>query len=162
MPKPRENVTVLLRAVIAGDRDAGNRLFSVLYRELHSLAHAAMREEHPGHILQTTALVHEAYIRLVQDKDERWENRTHFFSTSARAMRRILVEEARNRKAAKRGHGLNPVSLDELRDQARDAASAEDPFEELEALDKALDNLEAHAGHKRKCTVVKLHPFLWA
>jgi RNA polymerase sigma factor (TIGR02999 family) len=159
MSKPTEDVTLLLEAVFAGDQDAGRKLFSIVYRELHALAHTAMRREIPGNPLQTTALVHEAYIRLVQYKDERWENRAHFFSTAARAMRRILVDEARSRKAAKRGYGHCPVPLDELKEPGQ-KEEAQDPFEDLEALDRALDKLSAQESHKRKCTVVELRFFV--
>jgi RNA polymerase sigma factor (TIGR02999 family) len=97
-------------------------------------------------------------MRLVQNKDERWQNRRHFFSTAATAMRRILVDEARRRKTAKRGSGRTPVTLDELK--LVDPDSGADPLENLEALDKALDRLGSQVEHERKCTVVELRFFV--
>ena len=101
MPSPTQVFTTLFEAALEGDEAAQKRLFSVLYSELHRLAHAAMRKERPGHLLQTTALVHKAYMRLVEDEAQRWENRAHFYKVAAGAMRRILVGEAGRGRAAR-------------------------------------------------------------
>lgn len=160
MSASHEDVTLLLKAALDGDRSAGEKLFAAVYRELHALAHSTMRKERPDHTLQTTALVHEAYIRLVQDPDGGWENRAHFFSTAARAMRRILVDEARRRKALKRGRGHSPVPLDALQEAVEKSTKSKDLVENMEALDKALDLLGEQPSGKRKCTVVELRFFV--
>jgi len=103
MDDPSRDVTALLQDIAAGRRNAWNDLLSVVYDELHEMASDSLRRGRPGRTLQTTALIHEAYLRLVKDKEARWNNREHFFSVSARAMRQILVDEYRRRKAAKRG-----------------------------------------------------------
>jgi RNA polymerase sigma factor (TIGR02999 family) len=101
-----------LEARETGDSSVVDRVFELVYDELRRLASALMRGERNGHTLQPTALVHEAYCRLVDQKLVRWQNRIHFFSIASRAMRRILVEHARRRAAAKRGGGLKRVALD--------------------------------------------------
>lgn len=93
-------------------QEAANRLFQAVHGELRGLAGCLMRDERPGHTLQATALVHEAYIRLVDSKAVDWQSRAHFFGIAARAMRQILVDHARERAAAKRGGGLRQVTLD--------------------------------------------------
>src|ERR1700723_1191067 len=105
-------VSGLLRAWSDGDRAALDRLTPIVYKELHRLARRYMRGERPGHSLQTTALVNEAYLRLVDYKRMRWENRAHFFAVSAQLMRRILVDHAR-RHNLKRGAGFEHISLDD-------------------------------------------------
>ena len=107
-----EDVSTLLRAWSGGDQTALEKLTPVVYQELHSLARRYMKRERPGHSLQTTALVNEAYMRLVDYERMEWQNRAHFFAVSAQVMRRILVEHAR-RHNVKRGGGLQHVSLDE-------------------------------------------------
>jgi RNA polymerase sigma-70 factor (ECF subfamily) len=129
-----EGVSGLLRAWSEGDRGALARLTPIVYHELHRLARHYMNRERPGHSLQTTALVNEAYIRLVDYKAMRWQNRAHFFAVSAQLMRRILVEHAR-RHNQKRGGGVPHVSLEEAPDAGADRAS------NLVALDDALDLL---------------------
>src|SRR6202140_3362013 len=106
------DVSTLLRAWSEGDRNALERMTPIVYEELHRLAHRYMRRERPGHSLQTTALVNEAYTRLVDYKRMQWQDRAHFFAVSAQLMRRILVEHAR-RHNLKRGRGVQHVSLDE-------------------------------------------------
>ncbi len=160
MPRTPEDVTALLSGISAGKEDAWNRLLSVVYRELHAMAHSAMRQERPGHTLQTTALVHEAYMRLVQGHDASFENRAHFFSVAARAMRRILVDRARSRKAVKRGKGEQPLPLDKVEPGDGQAGAPQNLFEDLDALDRALDKLGEQPAHKRKCTVVELRFFV--
>ncbi len=158
MPSPTQVFTTLFEAALGGDEAAQKRLFSVLYSELHRLAHAAMRKERPGHLLQTTALVHEAYMRLVEDEGQRWENRAHFYKVAAGAMRRILVDEARRAKAVKRGGGAVAITL-ETRMGAKGTSTDAEGFLDIEALEQALQKLAADERHERKCTVVELHFF---
>jgi RNA polymerase sigma-70 factor (ECF subfamily) len=131
----RHEITALLEAWGGGDKSALDRLMPLVYEELRRLAHRYMSHERPGHTLQTTALVNEAYMRLVNWKDVRWENRAHFFAASAQMMRRILVDFARNRQYLKRGAGAIQVSLGEA------AAFTECPSADLVALDEALTQL---------------------
>src|SRR5678816_1459362 len=108
-----DNVTLLLRKWSDGDTGALAQLTPLVYNELHRLAHQYMTREKPGHMLQTTALVHEAYLRLIDQSQVRVENRAHFFAIAARLMRQILVDDARRRKSAKRGGGMAPIALDD-------------------------------------------------
>ena len=160
MAEQRPNVTALLADVSSGSEGAWNRLLKVVYRELHAMAHSAMRRERPGHTLQTTALVNEAYMRLVHGSDQGWENRSYFFSVAATAMRRILVDSARSRKAVKRGEGQRPLPLDEMDGAEPQSAAGGALFDDLEALDRALDRLGSQPVHKRKCTIVELRFFV--
>jgi len=160
MAEQRANVTALLADASSGNQGAWNRLLKVVYRELHAMAHRAMRKERPGHTLQTTALVNEAYMRLVGGSDQGWENRSYFFSVAATAMRRILVDRARSRKAVKRGKGRRLLSLDDVNGVEPEKAEAGALFDDLEALDRALDKLGSRPVHKRKCTIVELRFFV--
>jgi RNA polymerase sigma factor (TIGR02999 family) len=119
--------------------------------ELRRLAHRYMRREQPGHTLQTTALVHEAYLKLVDKTHPGWQNRTHFFAVAAQLMRRIIVDHARERRALKRGGAVIKVELDEA------ALPSEGRAAELLALDEALDRLAAF--DPRKCQVVEMRYF---
>lgn len=110
---PRPDITGLLHAWRGGDREALNDLIPVVYDELHRLARARMRRERPGHALQTTVLVKEAYLRLVNIRQVQWQDRAHFFAVSAELMRRILVDHARSLAYLKRGGGAACVSLDD-------------------------------------------------
>jgi len=110
---PSPQVTQLLVAWGKGDELARDQLMSLVYEELHRLAHRYMKRESPGHTLQTSALVNEAFVRLVDQKNVRWQNRAHFFCIAAQMMRRILVDYARGRNYAKRGGGAQQISLDE-------------------------------------------------
>src|SRR5262245_6487976 len=110
------NVTELLVSWSRGDEAALAALTSAVHHELHRLAAAYMAGERPGHILQATALVNEAYLRLIDWKDVRWQNRVHFFAVAAQIMRRVLVDMARTRDRAKRGRGQLHVSLSEALD----------------------------------------------
>jgi RNA polymerase sigma factor (TIGR02999 family) len=110
---PKDEVTQLLRAWGEGDGGALERLALVVERELHRLAHYCMARENPGHTLQTTALVNEVYLRLVDVKAVSWQDRAHFFAISARMMRRVLTDFARSRNYQKRGGGAMQISLDE-------------------------------------------------
>ncbi|MBU0753498.1 MAG: sigma-70 family RNA polymerase sigma factor [Planctomycetes bacterium] len=159
MSEPQADVTELLREVSSGGKSAWNHLLAVVYRELHVMAQGAMRKARPGQTLQTTALVHEAYLRLVKHKEDRWNNRAHFFSVAAKAMRQILVDKYRLWKAAKRGAGHGAVPLDELKGLLQEKAGVHS-FQDLEALDRALSKLEALPGSTRKCTVVELRYFV--
>ena len=129
------DISELLVAWGHGDESALEQLMPLVYEELRRLAHGYMRREHVGHTLQTTALVNEAYLRLVSWKDARWQNRAHFFAVSAGMMRRILVDFARERQYQKRGGGALQVSLSEA------AAFAGEPGTDLVALDEALTEL---------------------
>ena len=149
--RPDQEVTALLASWTEGDEDALNRLLPLVEQELRRLARQQMRSERPGHLLQPTALVNEAYLRLVDIQRMRWQNRAHFFAVAARLMRRILVDAARSRQYHKRGGGAQHVSFDEAL-----LVSAEAP-EQLVALDDALEALAAVAG--RKSQVVELRYF---
>jgi RNA polymerase sigma-70 factor, ECF subfamily len=143
-------VSRLLRAWGNGDRAALDRLTPIVYEELRRLARRYMRGERPGHSLQTTALVNEAYMRLVGYKGMQWQNRAHFFAVSAQLMRRILVEHAR-RHNLKRGGGVQHVSLDETAIVGGDRAA------DLVALDEAMDALARLDA--RKAQVVEMRFF---
>jgi RNA polymerase sigma-70 factor (ECF subfamily) len=143
-------VSGLLQAWSEGDRDALDRLTPIIYGELHRLAGRYMKRERPGHSLQTTALVNEAYMRLVNYKSMRWQNRAHFFAVSAQLMRRILVEHAR-RQNLKRGGGVPHISLDES------AMVGPQRSADLVRLDSALDGLARL--DPRKVQVVEMRFF---
>ena len=110
---PFSDVTQLLNRLSSGDQNALSELIPVVYDELHRLAAFHLQRERPEHTLQTTALVHEAYVRLVDQKEVQWKNRGHFFAVAAQAMRRVLVDYARRHQALKRGSSLPKISLDE-------------------------------------------------
>jgi len=149
-PSPHE-ITELLVAWGSGDESALNRLMPIVYDELRRLAHRYMSHERPGHTLQTTALVNEAYLRLVSWREVRWQNRAHFFAVSAQMMRRILVDFARDRKYLKRGGGALRVSLADA-DSLTEQRSAD-----LVALDEALTALAE--VDRRKAQVVEMRFF---
>lgn len=119
----------------AGERDSMDRLLPLVYDELHRIAHRHLALEHVGHTLVTTALVHEAYLRLVDQTRVRWVDRSHFFAVAARVMRRVLVDYARRYRAAKRGAGARPVDLDAVEVPLAERS------ESLIALDEALERL---------------------
>jgi len=148
---PDEQVTALLASWTEGDQDALHRLVPLVEHELRRLARRQMGGERPGHVLQATALVNEAYLRLVDIQQVRWQNRAHFFAVAARLMRRILVDAARSQQYQKRGGGWHPVTLDQAL-----TVSAETPGE-LVALDDALQALARVA--ERKSRVVELRYF---
>ncbi len=131
----QRDITIMLTRVRAGDEAAVNELMPLVYDELRSLASRCLRSERPGHTLQATSLVHEAYLRLVGAEDQSWENRAHFFATAAMAIRHILVEHARRRKRLKRGGDRQRLSLDEVE------PSAPQDDEQLVLLDEALTRL---------------------
>jgi len=144
-------VTRLLAAVADDESGAAEQLLPIVYGELRRLAESRMAAERPGHTLQATALVHEAYLRLVEGEDPEWENRGHFFAAAAEAMRRILIEHARNKSRQKRGGDRQRLGL---RDED---TPIDDRADELLALDEALTQLETH--DKRMARIVKLRYF---
>ena len=150
MPPPA-HVTELLLAWGGGDQSAVDRLIPLIYDELRRLAKSHLRRERPNHTLQPTALVNEAYLRLVDQDRTRWQNRAHFFGAAANVMRRILVDHARQKQAEKRGGGEQRVTL------AEDVAAAGQPDVNLLALDDALDRLAALDPQKSR--IVELRYF---
>jgi RNA polymerase sigma factor (TIGR02999 family) len=152
MLKLMSEVTSLLAAVERGDPHAAGELLPLVYDELRKLAAARMAEEKPGQTLQATALVHEAFVRLVGGEHPHgWDGRGHFFAAAAEAMRRILIDQVRHKNTRKAGGGRRRVDLDDF-DPALD-----EPDPELLALDDALRELEQR--HPRKAEVVKLRFF---
>ena len=149
-PSPQE-MTELLAAWSDGDRGALDRLLPLVERELHRLAHHYMSRENPGHTLQTSALVNEAYLKLCDQTRVRWQNRAHFFAIAARIMRRFLTNYARDRHRDKRGGHAVQVSLSEV------AVMSEERSAELLALDEALERLAEF--DPRKASVVELRHF---
>jgi RNA polymerase sigma factor (TIGR02999 family) len=145
-------ITRLLHDWSSGDKEALNVLMPLVHRELRLLARQHMRGERQQHTLQATALVSEAYLRLLELKQIQWEDREHFFAVAARLMRRILVDAARARNAQKRGVGEQPVPLEEAQSAHRD------PESELLFVDEALQSLQA--VDKRKAQVVELRVFM--
>jgi RNA polymerase sigma factor (TIGR02999 family) len=133
---PSPDVTALLAEWSRGDRSALSQLLPVVYGELRRIAARQLAGERVGHTLQPTALVHEVYLRLVDQRQVDWQNRAHFFGVAAQVMRRILVDHARRHSAGKRGDGVRCVSLDDAKDVP---AAGEIP---ILALDRALDRLQ--------------------
>lgn len=150
-PQPGHDVTGLLHAWRAGDARALDLLIPLLRRELHQIARHHMAAQRPGHTLQTTALLHEAYLRLVDAKRADWHDRSHFLAACSQIMRRILVDHARARDAAKRGSGFRALPLDEA------CAVSPEPDTDLVALDEALDSLAKQ--DPRKAKVIELRFF---
>jgi len=150
---PMSAVTHLVERVHAGDPQAASQLLPLVYDELRRLAAAKMARESSGQTLQATALVHEAYLRLVGNQNRRWNGRTHFFSAAAESMRRILVERARRKQCAKRGAGAEHVDVAEI-----EIAPPISNNDELLAVHEALDRLAAHDA--RKADLVKLRYFV--
>jgi RNA polymerase sigma-70 factor, ECF subfamily len=148
---PTENVTRLLIELSKGDRGAVDLLLPVIYDELRKLAANYLRRERPDHTLQPTALVHEAYIRLVDQTRVNWQNRAHFFGVAAQIMRRLLVDHARKHNAEKRGQDFQKLSLDENIDRAVERSA------ELIALDDALTSLAEF--DEQKARMVELRYF---
>ncbi len=150
-PLSSVQITALLKAWRGGDAKARDQLIPAVYEELHRIAHRYMRRERPGYTLQTTALVNETYLRLVDVNSVNWQDRAHFFAVSAQIMRRILVDAARARTSVKRGGPGPRVHLDEVADASLQQAS------ELVALDEALDTLAQTDA--RKAQVIELRFF---
>jgi RNA polymerase sigma factor (TIGR02999 family) len=152
MPTLLPDVTGILQAIEGGDAHAAEQLLPLVYDELRQLAAAKLARERPGQTLQATALVHEAYLRLVDGAPaRRWDSRGHFFAAAAEAMRRILIENARRKHAEKRGGGRQRVELDGLE------LSVELPVDDLVALDEALTRLAQR--DPQTAQLVQLHCF---
>jgi RNA polymerase sigma factor (TIGR02999 family) len=147
----RKDVTQLLQAWKEGDPLAPDRLAPLIYAELRRLARRSMRRENPQHTLETGALINEAYLRLADWKNARWENRAHFYGVAAQIMRRVLVDHARAHAYQKRGGGARPVSLEEA------LVASPDRAPDLIALDEALERLAQRDPRKSK--VVELRFF---
>ncbi len=148
---PHGTVTVLLRAIRQGQAQAASDLLPLIYDELRRLADCWMAKTPPGQTLQATALVHEAYLRLVGGEDPGWENRGHFFFAAARAMRQILVERARHKLAARRGGGRKRLALDQL------ALTFDAAPEEILALEEALARLEQEDPWKHRIVLLRFY-----
>jgi RNA polymerase sigma factor (TIGR02999 family) len=150
--RPRQhNITQLLAEWSDGNQSALDELYPLVYDELHRLARRYMSRERKSHTLQTTALINEAYVRMVDQRNVHWANRSHFFAISAQIMRRILIDHARRHAYAKRGGGAQQVSLEEV------AAVTPDPGRELVRLDEALKSLAEM--DPRRSQVVELRYF---
>jgi RNA polymerase sigma factor (TIGR02999 family) len=149
--EPPGDVTRLLVAWKGGDRSALDHLMPLVEHELRQRARGHLRRERPGHLLQTTALLNEAYLRLVRQKDVTWQNRAHFFAIASQAMRRILVDHAKTQRRQKRGGGAPVVSLDDV------AVMSPERSQELLDLDAALDRLQAFDA--RKARLVEMRYF---
>jgi RNA polymerase sigma factor (TIGR02999 family) len=150
-PAPRQHVTQMLIDWSKGDTDAPQRLMPLVYEELRQLAHQYLQRERPDHTLQATGLVHEAYLRLVDQSTTTWQNRAHFFGVAARLMRRILVDYARSHRAAKRGGNWDKLAFDEA------LAPSDERSVDLIALDDALKDLGALDS--RQSQIVELRFF---
>jgi RNA polymerase sigma factor (TIGR02999 family) len=150
-PTPTD-VTRLLLDWSRGDRTALDRLMPLVYDQLRALADRSLCHERSGHTLQGTALVHEAYLKLVDQRQVRWQDRAHFFGVAAQLMRRILVDHARRHRAAKRGSGERRLPLDEA-----EAAASQPPLVDWLALDGALDRLATL--DERQARIVELRFF---
>ena len=146
---PEHEVTELLRAAQAGDAGAAERLLSLVYTQLHELARARMGQLPPGQTLQPTALVHEAYLRLAGKPEANWENRRHFFFAAARAMRDILVEQARRKAGPAHGGGRRRQELDEA------CAVLAAPTADVLAIHEALDELEQQDPVKAQIVLLR-------
>lgn len=142
---PEPETTQLLRAARAGDRESFDRLFAHVYEELRGLAHRRLARHRPGDTLDTTALVHELYLRLVDQARVDWRDRAHFFALAARAMRFIVVDHARARTAAKRGGNQGPVTLERVQiaadERAADVLALDDALVQLAGTSERLSRL---------------------
>ena len=143
------DVTRVLEAAADGNEKAAAQLLPLVYQELRRLAAVRMSKTPPGHTLQPTALVHEAFLRIAGERDSRWDGRKHFFFAASRAMRDILVERARNRASLKRGGHLKRVDLAEI------DPSTEPPPAEMLALDEALKKLESEDAEKARLVMLR-------
>ena len=148
---PAHEVTQLLLDWSKGDRVALDQLMPVVHHELRKIAIGYLRSERPGHTLQPTALINEAYLRLTDQNFPEWQNRKHFYGIAAQLMRQILVEHARSHGAAKRGGGVHQLALDEALAYSEERASS------LVSLDEALTELAAF--DKRKASIIELRYF---
>lgn len=153
MSTPTPEVTRLLVAWREGNQNALDELLPMVYDELRRIARRYLSRESPGHTLQATALVNEAYLRLVNQQNLDWQNRTHFFAVAARVMRHLLVDHARSHQYAKRGGGAVQVTLNE----ALDVSAQSNELADVLALDEALEKLAK--VDPRKCQLIELRYF---
>ena len=151
MESTPDELTELLNEWGNGNQAALEKLMPLVYAELHRIAKRHMRNQSPDHTLQTTALIHEAYVKMAGDSGKQWKDRVHFYAVAARAMRHVLVDHARTKQSAKRGGGARPVPLEE------GIGTSEERLTELIAIDKALANLAKL--HQRQSEVVELRFF---
>ena len=145
------DVTSILSAIERGEAKAADELLPLVYQELRKLAAARMANETPGHTLQPTALVHEAYIRLIGDPNRKWDGRAHFFGAAAEAMRRILIDSARRKRALRHGGEFQRLDIQDIEVTAKTAP------DELLEVDEALEKFAAH--DPQKAELVKLRYF---
>jgi RNA polymerase sigma factor (TIGR02999 family) len=143
------DITLMLQAIRGGNGKASEELLPLVYNELRNLAAARMAQESSGQTLQATALVHEAWLRMVGDGDRGWQNRAHFFGAASEAMRRILVENARHKSRLKRGGGQIKLDIDDL-----DLAAAT-PNEKVLLINEALEQLRMEDAEKARIVVMK-------
>ncbi len=151
MTRPADELTECLNLWASGDQAAGDKALPVVYGELRRIARRSMNRQSPSHSLQTSDLVHEAYMRLIGGAGQQWENRRHFFGVAAKAMRHVLVDYARARSRAKRGGAIKPVALEEV------CIVSDERMGEVIALDAALTALSKL--HPRQSQVVELRFF---
>jgi RNA polymerase sigma factor (TIGR02999 family) len=147
----QNDVTLILHEWSGGDKNAPERLMPFVYDELRRLARAFLSKERPGHTLQPTALVHEAYLRLVDQTRANWQNRAHFYGIAARMMRRVLIDHARAHATGKRGGGAIHLSLEDVQVPLEERAA------DLIALDELLERLSQF--DERKCKIVEMRFF---
>jgi RNA polymerase sigma factor (TIGR02999 family) len=143
------NVTVLLQSLGQGDGHASGELLPLVYGELRRLAGARMRQEMAGHTLQPTALVHEAWMRMVGESDRTWKNRAHFFAAAAECMRRILIESARRKSRIKRGGGQAKLNIDDLE------LAAATPDDKILLIDEAVERMKKEDPERAEVVVMK-------
>ena len=148
-PESMSEITQVLQAIGRGEGQASEELLPLVYDELRRLAAARMAQELAGQTLQPTAVVHEAWLRLVGDGDRTWQNRAHFFGAAAEAMRRILIENARRKSRLKRGGGQVRVNIEELE------LAATTPDEKVLLIDEALERLQAEDPQRARVVVLK-------
>ena len=149
LPESLNDITRILQRLPADDPSAAGELLPLVYEELRKLARARMSNELPHHTLQATALVHEAYLRLVGNEDASWANRAHFFAAAAEAMRRILIDHARRRRALRHGGGQERVPIEDL------SIAAPGDDDELLAIHEALERLARHDAQKAELVKLK-------
>ena len=151
MKPSNTEITILLNELQSGNKETINKILPIVYNELRQLASKYLNKEYSNRTIQTTELVHEAYLKLIGSTDISWQNRAHFFGIAANAMRQILVDNARKRNANKRGEGKDKISLDEA------PTISVQTDEQILALDEALKKLEIVDG--RSCKIVELRYF---
>lgn len=152
----KQAVTQLLKATRAGDREAVNELLPLVYEEMRGLAHQKLRFERNGHTLDTTALVHETYFKLINHDQVEWQSRAHFLAVAAMAMKRILINYAERRNAIKRGGKYSRIDIDEFADDDIETMGA-GMAEQILVLEKALQKMKKF--NERGCQVVEYHFF---